>query len=316
MLQFEPGQYELLDFGAGRKLERFGRYVLDRPCPAAAGEPRQRPADWPMADARYERASDQKGAWICGAPVEQPWTVRCGSLSFELKLTPFGHVGLFPEQVENWAWIERQARAAQRALKVLNLFAYTGGSTMAATAAGCQVTHVDAAANVVAWARRNAEKSGLADAPIRWIAEDALTFACRELKRGNCYDAVILDPPSYGHGPKGEPWKIGEHLDELWRICQELLGDEGRFFLLTCHSTDFDLAGWLHRHKTGKNGWRLLDEATRAVEMTLAARGGRRLASGMVARGGSDAKPDSAAPAQPQTRRAASHAHQNHHQPD
>ena len=142
--------------------------------------------------------------------LPERWTIAHGPLQFELKRTDFGHLGLFPEQAENWDWIAERVAAAGRPLKVLNLFAYTGGSTLAAAAAGAEVVHVDAAKNIVAWARRNAELSGLADAPIRWIAEDAMKFVKRELKRGNRYDAVILDPPSYGHGPQGEVWRLVE----------------------------------------------------------------------------------------------------------
>lgn len=234
---FATEDYELVDFGGGRKLERFGSYLLDRPAPAADGLSRRQVSLWRKADARYERHPGQSGRWLFYTrPISDPWTIAWGPLRLELKLTEFGHLGLFPEQVENWGWVARQVRAAGRPIKVLNLFAYTGASTLAAAAAGAAVTHVDAAANVVAWARRNAELSGLADAPVRWIADDALKFARRELKRGVTYDGMILDPPSYGHGPKGESWKLTEHLAELWNVCLELTRGQPSFLLASCHS--------------------------------------------------------------------------------
>jgi 23S rRNA (cytosine1962-C5)-methyltransferase len=280
MFRFSADQYELLDFGAGRRLERFGPHVLDRPCPTAAEVPRRRPADWQKADARYQRTADNQGQWTGAENVQQPWLVHCGPLVLELKLTPFGHLGLFPEQVENWNWIARLARAAGRPLNVLNLFAYTGGSTLAAAAAGCAVAHVDAAANVVAWARRNAELSKLSHAPVRWITEDAVKFVRRELKRGRQYDAVILDPPSYGHGPHGEVWKLDEHLDELWRMCCQLTARRREFQLLSWHSHDFNLADWLRKLTMDEPTRQHVDGQFRSSAMTLVSVAGERLQCG------------------------------------
>src|SRR5260221_11359992 len=158
---FEPDQYQLLDFGAGRKLERFGSFVLDRPAPAAEGIKQRDPQAWPQADARYERDGEQ-GNWLFNREIDQPWRVSHRDLILELKLTEFGHLGIFPEQVDNWDWITEQIRMVGRPIRVLNLFAYTGGSTLAAAVAGAEVVHVDAAANVVAWARRNAQAAELA----------------------------------------------------------------------------------------------------------------------------------------------------------
>ena len=166
---------------------------------------------------------------------------RTGRCVLELKRTNFGHLGLFPEQAANWPWIAEQVASAP-AMRVLNLFAYTGGSTLAAAAAGAEVVHVDAAKNIVAWARRNAALSGLADAPIHWIAEDALKFVKRELRRENRYDAVILDPPSYGHGAHGEVWRLSQHLPRLLELCGQLTAGRRRFMLLTCHTPDFEPA--------------------------------------------------------------------------
>jgi len=236
---FEPEQYELVDFGDARKLERFGPYVLDRPCPAAEDLRKSDPECWQSAVARYERGAAERGRWTKKRGVPKEWPVVHGAFQLNLKLTPFGHVGVFAEQAASWDWIAKQAVRAARPLRVLNLFAYTGGSTLAAAAAGCEVTHVDAAKNVVTWARSNAEMSGLHDAPIRWIAEDAPRFVQRELRRGNGYDAVILDPPSYGHGPKGEVWKVGNGLFPLLKACGQLTEGRRAFILLSCHSPGF-----------------------------------------------------------------------------
>jgi 23S rRNA (cytosine1962-C5)-methyltransferase len=207
-------------------------------------------------------------------------------LSFQLQASPFGHVGLFVEQRACWDWIARQVampRAASgRRLRVLNLFAYTGGSTLAAAAAGAQVVHIDAARNIVERARRNADLSGLANRPIRWIVEDATKFCQRELKRGNCFDAVILDPPSYGHGPKGEPWKISEHLLPLVKMCGELTAASRAFVLATCHTPGIgpaELAAYLAEGLFGHCG-----QPTAAGELFLQTRDGRRLPSGVYAR--------------------------------
>ena len=241
--------YQLLDFGDGRKLERFGDFVLDRPAPAAEGIERGKPELWHTANGRYERTSGERGIWLPEGALPESWIVRFGSFAFELKPTEFGHLGIFPEQADNWEWIAEQVRNADRPLKVLNLFAYTGGSTLAAATACSapgsagglvvvsEVVHVDAAKNTVAWARKNAEHSGLANATIRWICEDATKFVRRELKRGNHYDAVILDPPSFGRGPAGEMWKIEEHLPDLLRDCVALTAGQPQFMLLTAHTT-------------------------------------------------------------------------------
>ena len=221
--------YELLDFGDGRRLERFGPLTLDRPCPAAETFARQCPAAWQAADARFERSDENEGQWTCRRELPPRWEIALGRLVLELKRTEFGHLGVFPEQVENWRWLAEQLADCPNLggekpsrLRVLNLFAYTGGSTLAAAAAGAEVVHVDAARNIVAWARRNAELSGLANAPIHWIADDALKFVTRELRRGRRYDAVILDPPSYGHGPHGEVWRLAQHLPQLLELCGQL----------------------------------------------------------------------------------------------
>ena len=235
---FDAQQYELVDFGNGRKLERFGDHLLDRPSPPAESTKPANRQQWQQATARYERTNRDQGRWMPTSSISEPWTIRHGRIVFQIKPTPFGHLGVFPEQAANWDEIESRIRAADRPLKILNLFAYTGGSTLTAAHAGAEVVHVDAAQNVITWARENADLSGLTDAPIRWIAEDAPKFAQRELKRGNRYDAIILDPPSYGHGPKGEVWKITRDLASLLTTCHELTHDRRVFILLSCHSSE------------------------------------------------------------------------------
>mgnify|MGYP000846059172 FL=1 len=236
--------FQLLDFGHGRRLERFGSVVLDRPCPAADLCAPASPQRWQEADARFEGRNEEKGQWTDRREVPPRWNVTFGHLRFELKRTDFGHLGVFPEQADNWQWLANclppPSPAAAAPKKILNLFAYTGGSTLAAALAGAEVVHVDAARNVVAWARRNAELSGLADAPIRWIGEDALKFVKRELKRGNRYDGVILDPPSYGHGPRGEVWRLSKHLPRLLGMCAELVDSRPVLLLLTCHTPGYN----------------------------------------------------------------------------
>lgn len=249
---FDVNQYELLDFGEGRRLERFAGVVVDRPCPTVEGTAKAEPALWRTAMLRFDRTDAQQNAWSGTETLPTPWTLHGDALAFELKPTPQGQVGVFPEQADNWNWIRRQAESAAnvgRPLRVLNLFAYTGGSTLAAAAAGAAVVHVDAAKNIVAWARRNARRSGLDACPIHWIVEDARKFVRRELRRGSRYDAVILDPPSYGHGRRGEVWRLSKHLAGLLGACAELTGGRPRFVLLTCHTPRFGperLAEMLH----------------------------------------------------------------------
>jgi 23S rRNA (cytosine1962-C5)-methyltransferase len=232
--------YQLLDFGRGRKLEQFGPLRLDRPCPGTEDVQCLQSDLWQTADARFTGTSANAGRWETTREVPERWTAHFGPMVLELKRAESGHVGLFPEQAENWDWLASQVRSTGQPMRVLNLFAYTGGSTLACAGAGAEVTHVDAARNVVAWARRNAELSGLADASIRWIGEDALKFARREARRGSRYDAVILDPPSYGHGPRGEVWRLSRHLPRLLSLCAELTAGQCQWILLTCHTPGYD----------------------------------------------------------------------------
>lgn len=237
--RLNPFEYQLLDFGGGRKLEQFGSVVLDRYSPAAEGFSPASPQLWKQAVSQYVRRTETEGDWINADALPQTWDVGAGPLRFRLKPTRFGHLGLFPEQFANWQWLHEACEQADRPLKLLNLFGYTGGSTLASALAGAEVTHVDAAGNVVKWARQNAEQSGLAEAPIRWIAEDVRKFVKREIKRGTQYDGVILDPPSYGHGSKGEVWRIGRHLQPLLEMVAQIV-PQPELLLMTCHSPGFE----------------------------------------------------------------------------
>lgn len=279
--------YELLDYGKGRKLERFGSVVCDRPCPAADGVQPAAPMLWATADAKFNRTRGEQGTWKNIGKLPSDWQVsfpideKVGELCFELQPSPFGHVGVFAEQAANWRWIAKQIRRIGP-MKVLNLFAYTGGSTLAAAAAGAEVVHIDAAENILKRARRNAELSGLSECPIRWIAEDALKFCQREVKRGNRYDAVILDPPSYGHGPKGEPWKIDHDLLPLVELCGELTDRRPKFLLTTCHSPNIgpaELAAYLSDGIFGSCG-----QPPATGELALQTKPGRKLPCGVFAR--------------------------------
>lgn len=279
---FPVDQYQLLDFGEGRKLERFGPYVLDRP--AAGTDAVERALDeshWKQA-ARYTRTEGDRGKWSYRFPLPSTWEIMHGRMVFEIKPTEFGHVGVFPEQATNWDWIRTQIERMEPALKVLNLFAYTGGSTMAAAFPGAGVVHIDAAQTTLSWARQNAALSGVADAPIRWIVEDAEKFVHRELKRGNRYDGIILDPPTYGHGPKGEVWKIAEDLDPLLTMLAELTEGMPKLFLLSCHSPGFS-AQTLKR-KVFEAFDRKLMPQTVAEELYLESADGRRLPCGSMVR--------------------------------
>ena len=279
---FSPDAYQLIDFGRGRRLEQFGRLRLDRPCPAAEGVSVADPSAWASADVRFERTTATEGRWVAAGELPDRWAIGHGPIVLELKRTEFGHLGVFPEQAAHWDWIVAQVRAAPQPLKVLNLFAYTGGSTIAAAGAGAEVVHVDAARNVVAWARRNAELSGVASARVRWIAEDAMKFVRRELKRQNRYDAVILDPPSFGRGPHGEIWRLSKHLPWLLSLCVQLTAGRCRFLLVTCHTPGFT-ADRLRRMVLEAMGDTERGHVM-AAPLVLETAAGRRLASGTTAR--------------------------------
>ena len=228
--------YEVIDTSCGEKLERWGNYLLVRPDPQVLWDTPKQNKGWKKMNGHYHRSSKGGGEWDFFDLPEQ-WTINYGDLTFNLKPFSFKHTGLFPEQATNWDWFSDKIRHANRPIKVLNLFAYTGGATLAAAAAGASVTHVDASKGMVGWAKENAKSSGLSDAPIRWIVDDCVKFVEREIRRGNKYDAIIMDPPSYGRGPKGEIWKIEDSIHSFVKLCAQLLSDDPLFFLINSYTT-------------------------------------------------------------------------------
>ena len=228
--------YELLDCGGGEKLERWGRQILVRPDPQAIWESKRENPGWKKAQGRYFRSPEGGGHWEKDKLPEQ-WQVKYRDLTFNVKPMNFKHTGLFPEQAVNWDFAREKIQNAVRPIKVLNLFAYTGGATVACAAAGAQVCHVDAAKGMVSWARENARASGLEDAPVRWIIDDCAKFVEREIRRGKSYDAIILDPPSYGRGPGGEVWKLEDNLFPFLKLCAQVLSDRPLFLILNSYTT-------------------------------------------------------------------------------
>jgi 23S rRNA (cytosine1962-C5)-methyltransferase len=280
--------YELIDFGEGRKLERFGEWMLDRPAPAAMGVRKARPKAWSEITGKYAGERAAAGEWT--PPIDR-WSATPelqvplrsgGSFSMSAFPLPSGQIGVFPEQFENWQWLAKHVARSAEPVQALNLFGYTGGSTLALAAAGASVVHIDAAKSAVALTGANAHASGLGDRPIRRIAEDVLRFCRREVKRGNRYDAIVLDPPTYGHGPKGEEWQIKRDLLPLLELCGELTERRPKFVLLTCHSPGIgpaELSAYLSEGIFGACG-----QPPRTGELFLETAQGRRLPSGVFAR--------------------------------
>ena len=228
--------YEVIDTSSGEKLERWGDYMLVRPDPQVIWKTDKRHFGWKKWNGHYHRSSKGGGEWEFKNLPEE-WTINYKELTFNLKPFSFKHTGLFPEQAANWDWFSSLIREANREIKVLNLFAYTGGATVSAAKAGAKVTHVDAAKGMVAWAKENAASSGLSDAPIRYLVDDCVKFVEREIRRGNKYDGIIMDPPSYGRGPKGEIWKIEDSVFPFIELTSKLLSDNPLFFLINSYTT-------------------------------------------------------------------------------
>lgn len=228
--------YEVLDCSQGEKLERWGDYLLIRPDPQVIWDTPKTLKGWKKCNAHYHRSKKGGGEWEF-FDLPSQWAIHYRDLTFNLKPFSFKHTGLFPEQATNWDWFSEKIRQTGRPVKVLNLFAYTGGATLAAAAAGAAVTHVDASKGMVTWAKENAVSSGLKDAPIRWLVDDCTKFVEREIRRGNHYDAIIMDPPSYGRGPKGEIWKIEDSIHPFIKLCTKLLSDQPLFFLVNSYTT-------------------------------------------------------------------------------
>jgi 23S rRNA (cytosine1962-C5)-methyltransferase len=229
-------EYELIDSGNGQKLERFGHYTLARPDPQIIWKQLMAPEEWLKADAVYTRSSEDKGAWKTRDRMPEKWLAHYGPLAFWAKLTPFKHTGIFPEQSVHWDWMMTLIRNANRPISVLNLFAYTGIASLAAASAGAMVTHVDASKAAISWANENQEASKLKDKPVRWILDDVLKFVTREVKRGKKYDAILMDPPVFGHGTSGQTWKFNDNFPELLHLCQQLLSDQPLFVLINAYA--------------------------------------------------------------------------------
>ncbi|MFM8172127.1 MAG: class I SAM-dependent methyltransferase [Pirellulaceae bacterium] len=257
---WDSGQYELLDCGQGWKLERFGGRLVQRPSPAASGKPRVPVSRWQPDDC-IEQQED--ASWVHHRPADQPWMIRWRSLQMQLAFTPFGHLGVFPEHAWHWEWLQQQCHGAsirQTPLSALNLFAYTGGASLALADAGAQVAHIDSSKPAVAWARINAQHSLLSDRPIRWLVEDALKFCQREVRRGSRYQLIVLDPPAYGHGPDGKRWQLDRDLPKLLECIGELWADQPCGFLISGHGDENQVAQMVRDSVSGwgsnfRSGW-------------------------------------------------------------
>lgn len=243
--------YELLDCGNGEKLERFGKYILRRPDPQALWQKRLDDTEWKKADARFTRDDDNgngdnKSGWIFKKDLDDKWKIDLANLKFIIKPTAFKHVGIFPEQSQNWTWLDEKVKNAlsQEANKtdgveVLNLFGYTGGASLVCAKAGAKVVHIDGSKSAITWGKENAEISDLVQKPIRWILDDARTFVTREIKRERKYDGIIMDPPAFGHGPENELWKIEEHFVNLVSDCFKIMKEKPSFFLINGYSAGY-----------------------------------------------------------------------------
>jgi 23S rRNA (cytosine1962-C5)-methyltransferase len=276
------GDYALLDSGNGRKLERYGPYRVVRPEPQCLWTPRLAESVWTGADAVFDPTDEEDaGRWRFKGPLKEVWPLSWGKVKFHGRFTAFRHLAFFPEQAANWEWLDQAVRAAGQP-KVLNLFGYTGVASLVMAAAGAAVTHVDASKKAVAWARENAELSGLSDRPVRWITEDARKYVQREVRRGSTYEGIILDPPKYGRGPGGEVWRLFENLPELAGLCAELLSENAKFLVLNAYAERISgaaLAGLLAEKLGGRGGrieWGELaleeDRGDRAIGMSFFAR--------------------------------------------
>ncbi len=232
------GGYELLDSGEGEKLERYGEFILSRPDPQALWKKEKPDAEWKKVSAFFSRDA-QNAQWVIKNNLPEKWSVEIDGLRFWIHLGAFKHTGVFPEQASNWRWIEEQIKESKRKVSVLNLFGYTGGATLAAARAGASVCHLDGSKVAINWAKENAKFSGLKNAPIRWILDDAIKFLKREIKRGKKYDGIIMDPPAFGHGPGGELWKIEDDLIPLFDLCGEVLSSEPIFFLVNGYASGY-----------------------------------------------------------------------------
>ena len=229
--------YQILDMANGEKLEKWNNITLVRPDPQIIWKQKTYPEKWKKADAKYSRSNTGGGAWNYNKKLPSAWQVKYKNLVFNIKPMGFKHTGLFPEQAVNWDWMINKIKSANKEIKVLNLFAYTGGATVACLAAGASVCHVDSSKGMVAWAKENVTSSGLQDRKVRYIVDDVVKFVNREIRRGNKYDAIIMDPPSYGRGTNGEVWKFEDNIYDLVELCSKVLTDKPLFFLINSYTT-------------------------------------------------------------------------------
>ena len=229
--------YEIIDMASGEKLERWGNIKLIRPDPQIIWKNKSIPSEWKSANARYNRSNTGGGAWEYSKRLPESWQVKYKNLTFNIKPMGFKHTGLFPEQAVNWDWMINKIKQSKRDIKVLNLFAYTGGATVACLSAGASVCHVDSSKGMTTWAKENVESSGLREKPVRFIIDDVVKFVQREIRRGNKYDAIILDPPSYGRGKNGEVWQFENNIADLVELCTQVLSDDPLFFLINSYTT-------------------------------------------------------------------------------
>ncbi len=243
------GDYQLLDSGDSEKLERFGRILVSRPDPQALWPKKLSHAEWQKADAFFSRTSTDAG-WQTRRQIPKDWTIRFGDLQFLIKLSTFKHTGIFPEGQPQWQWMREKIKAAKRPISVLNLFGYTGGASLACAQAGAQVCHVDGSKVAINWARENAHLSQLEDKPIRWILDDARSFVKREIKRARQYDAILMDPPAFGHGPSKELWRIEDDLLPLLRDCTKILSNRPLFFLINGYAAGYSALAYANNLKS------------------------------------------------------------------
>jgi 23S rRNA (cytosine1962-C5)-methyltransferase len=230
-------EYEILDMANGQKLERWGNVILSRPDPQIVWKDKSFPEKWNQINAEYHRSKTGGGAWEYKKQMPKEWKIKYKDLTFNIKPMGFKHTGLFPEQAANWDWMREKIKNAKREIKVLNLFAYTGGATVACLSAGASCTHVDSSKGMVAWAKENVASSGLQEKSVRYIVDDVVKFVNREIRRGNKYDAIIMDPPSYGRGANGEVWQFENNIYDLVELCTKVLSEKPLFFLINSYTT-------------------------------------------------------------------------------
>ena len=229
--------YKILDMANGQKLERWGNVILSRPDPQIIWKDKSFPDKWKMVNATYNRSKSGGGSWEYNKQIPKNWQIKYKNLTFNIKPMGFKHTGIFPEQAVNWDWMMEKITKSKREIKVLNLFAYTGGATVACLASGASVCHVDSSKGMVSWAKENVVSSGLEDKKIRYIVDDVNKFVSREIRRNNKYDAIIMDPPSYGRGANGEVWQFENNIYDLVQLCTKVLSDNPRFFLINSYTT-------------------------------------------------------------------------------